>query len=226
MINLSDLFPAFLACTELHPSNEIHWILFLLPFIAALIGWMTNYIAVKMLFHPKEPKNFLGITFHGVFPKRQHALAEKLGQLVADELFSISDVSAKIKEFATSEEAMNEVGKRIEMTIRNKLVQAFPMLAMFLSDEMVEKVTGLFKNELKDFLSATSQGMGEKLEENLNVQELVKERVNAFSSQKLEELLNQLMKKEFKFIELVGAFLLVGDHSNHRSVHVTDDPFD
>jgi uncharacterized membrane protein YheB (UPF0754 family) len=78
---------------------------------------------------------------------------------------------------------------------------------MFLSDEMVEKVTGLFKNELKDFLSATSQGMGEKLEENLNVQEMVKERVNAFSSEKLEELLNQLMKKEFKFIELVGAIL-------------------
>jgi uncharacterized membrane protein YheB (UPF0754 family) len=207
VINLSDLFPAFLASTELHLSNEIHWILFLLPFIAALIGWMTNYIAVKMLFHPKEPKKFIGITFQGVFPKRQNALAEKLGQLVADELFSISDVSAKIKEFATSDEAMNEVGKRIEMTIRNKLVQAFPMLAMFLSDEMVEKVTGLFKNELKDFLSATSQGMGEKLEENLNVKEMVKERVNAFSSEKLEELLNQLMKKEFKFIELVGAIL-------------------
>jgi hypothetical protein len=65
VINLSDLFPAFLASTELHPSNEIHWILFLLPFIAALIGWMTNYIAVKMLFHPKEPKKFIGITFHG-----------------------------------------------------------------------------------------------------------------------------------------------------------------
>ena len=188
-------------------ANEIHWLLFLLPLIAALIGWMTNYIAVKMLFHPKEPKKIVGITFQGVFPKRQNVLAEKLGQLVADELFSVSDVSAKIKEFATSDEAMNEVGKRIEMTIRNKLVQAFPMLAMFLTDEMVEKVTGLFKNELKDFLSATSQGMGEKLEENLNVEAMVKERVNAFSSEKLEKLLNQLMKKEFKFIELVGAIL-------------------
>ena len=188
-------------------ANQIHWLLFLLPLIAALIGWMTNYIAVKMLFHPKEPKKIVGITFHGVFPKRQNVLAEKLGQLVADELFSVSDVSAKIKEFATSDEAMNEVGKRIEMTIRNKLVQAFPMLAMFLTDEMVEKVTGLFKNELKDFLSATSQGMGEKLEENLNVEAMVKERVNAFSSEKLEKLLNQLMKKEFKFIELVGAIL-------------------
>ena len=186
---------------------ELSWILYFLPVIAALIGWMTNFLAVKMLFHPKEPQKILGFSFHGVFPKRQSALAEKLGNLVSEELFSASDVSAKIKDFATSEEAMEEVGKRIEATIRNKLVQTFPMLAMFLSDEMVEKVTRLFKNEIKDFLSETSQGLGEKLEQNLNVQVMVQERVNAFSSEKLETLLNELMKKEFRFIELVGAVL-------------------
>ena len=193
--------------SSISSDTELSWILYLLPFIAALIGWMTNFLAVKMLFHPKEPKKILGFSFHGVFPKRQSALAEKLGNLVSEELFSASDVSVKIKDFATSEEAMEEVGKRIEATIRNKLVQTFPMLAMFLSDEMVEKVTGLFKNELKDFLSETSQGLGEKLEQNLNVQVMVQERVNAFSSEKLETLLNELMKKEFRFIELVGAIL-------------------
>ena len=196
----------FLA-SGIHSGNDLHWILYLLPIIAALIGWMTNYIAVKMLFHPKTAIKILGFTFHGVFPKRQKALAEKLANLVAEELFSISDVSSKIKEFATSDDAMNEVGRRIEMTIRNKLVQAFPMLAMFLSDEMVEKVTGLFKNELKDFLIETSIGLGEKLEESMDVREMVQERVNAFSSEKLEQLLNQLMKKEFRFIEIVGAVL-------------------
>ena len=193
--------------SSISSDMELSWILYFLPVIAALIGWMTNFLAVKMLFHPKEPKNIFGFSFHGVFPKRQSALAEKLGHLVSEELFSASDVSAKIKDFATSEEAMEEVGKRIEATIRNKLVQTFPMLAMFLSDEMVEKVTGLFKNELKDFLSETSQGLGEKLEQNLNVQVMVQERVNAFSSEKLERLLNELMKKEFRFIELVGAVL-------------------
>jgi uncharacterized membrane protein YheB (UPF0754 family) len=193
--------------SSISSDMELSWILYFLPVFAALIGWMTNFLAVKMLFHPKEPKNIFGFSFHGVFPKRQSALAEKLGHLVSEELFSASDVSAKIKDFATSEEAMEEVGKRIEATIRNKLVQTFPMLAMFLSDEMVEKVTGLFKNELKDFLSETSQGLGEKLEQNLNVQVMVQERVNAFSSEKLETLLNDLMKKEFRFIELVGAVL-------------------
>ena len=193
--------------SSISSDMEMSLILYFLPVIAALIGWMTNFLAVKMLFHPKEPKNIFGLTFHGVFPKRQSALAEKLGHLVSKELFSISDVSARIKDFATSEEAMNEVGQRIEMTIRNKLVQTFPMLAMFLSDEMVEKVTGLFKKELKEFLAETSKGLGEKLEHNLNIEKMVEERVNAFSSEKLESLLNELMKKEFRFIELVGAVL-------------------
>ncbi|MBO73024.1 MAG: DUF445 domain-containing protein, partial [Flavobacteriales bacterium] len=31
---------------------------FIFPFIGAITGWVTNWIAVKILFHPKEPKNF------------------------------------------------------------------------------------------------------------------------------------------------------------------------
>jgi uncharacterized membrane protein YheB (UPF0754 family) len=188
-------------------ESSYEWILYLLPLVAALIGWFTNYIAVKMLFHPKNPKGFLFVKIQGVFPKRQKALAQKLGDLVAEELFSVSDVASKIKEFATSEEAMNEVGERIEKTIRNKLVKTFPMLAMFLSDEMVEKVTKLFQCELQDFLAESAAGLGNKLEENLDIKEMVKEKVNGFSSEKLESLLNQLMKKEFKFIEIIGAFI-------------------
>jgi uncharacterized membrane protein YheB (UPF0754 family) len=49
----------------------------LIPLISAFIGWFTNWIAIKMLFHPKEPKRILGIRFHGIFPKRQGHFAEK-----------------------------------------------------------------------------------------------------------------------------------------------------
>ena len=37
--------------------------------------------------------------------------------------------------------------------------------------------------------------------------DLATEKVEAFSTEKLEELLTSLMKKEFRFIEWVGAFL-------------------
>jgi uncharacterized membrane protein YheB (UPF0754 family) len=182
-------------------------ILLLLPVIASLIGWFTNYLAVKMLFHPRIPFHFLGISIQGVFPKRQKQLAEKLGKLVAEELFSIQEVTLKLKELATSEESMDLVGKRIEKTIREKLVKSFPMLAMFLTDDMVEKVTNLFKAELQDFLGESAQDIGNKLEESLDIKELVREKVEAFSSDKLEEILFSIMRKEFRFIEMIGAVL-------------------
>ncbi len=181
--------------------------IYLLPILAALIGWITNYLAIKMLFHPHQPKKILGLTFHGVFPKRQAQIAQRLGDLVANELFSIKDVAKKMEDLSTQPEAMEEVGKRIEKTIRGKLISAFPMLSMFLSDEMIEKVTNLFKGELEDFIRASAQGLAVKLEETIDVQALVREKVQSFSASKIEELLIGFMQQEFRFIEKIGAVL-------------------
>ena len=68
----------------------------LIPLISAFIGWVTNWVAIKMLFHPREPKRILGITIQGIFPKRQQQFAEKLGKLVSNEFLSFSDIEEKI----------------------------------------------------------------------------------------------------------------------------------
>jgi uncharacterized membrane protein YheB (UPF0754 family) len=187
--------------------SESSQLIYLLPILAALIGWITNYLAIKMLFHPHQPKKILGLTFQGVFPKRQAQIAEKLGELVANELFSMKDVAQKIEDLSTQPEALEEVGKRIEQTIRGKLISAFPMLSMFLSDEMIEKVTSLFKGELEDFLRVSAQGLAVKMEESVDIQALVREKVQAFSSNKIEELLLGFIEQEFRFIEKIGAVL-------------------
>ena len=187
--------------------NESSSFIFLLPVIAALIGWATNFVAIKMLFHPQDPKKILGLTFQGVFPKRQKQIALRLGELVANELFSIKDVVQKIEELSTRPDALEEVGKRIEKTIREKLVAAFPMLSMFLSDEMIEKVTKLFQSELEDFLRVSAQGLAAKVEDSVDIKSLVEEKVRCFSSNKIEVLLLSFMEQEFRFIEKIGAVL-------------------
>ena len=113
----------------------------------------------------------------------------------------------RIKEVSTSQETMDLIGRRIEKTIREKLVKSFPMLSMFLSDDMVEKVTKLFKDELRDFIRESADGVAKKIENDLDVRKMVREKVEAFSSEKLEALLSSLMKKEFRFIEVIGAFI-------------------
>ena len=180
-------------------------LLFLFPVLAALIGWLTNFVAVKMLFHPQKPIEVLGFSIQGVFPKRQSQLADKLGDLVANELFRVDQISQKIESFALSEENMNAVGNRIEKTIRGKLINTFPMLSMFLTDEMIQKVTLLFRAELEDFVADSVKQLTENFEKNLDVREIVRLKVSNFSHEKIEEILVALMKKEFKFIEVIGA---------------------
>ena len=103
--------------------------IYLLPFIGAITGWVTNWVAVKMLFHPKEPKNFGLFKVQGVFPKRQKLMAEKLGHIVAAELFSIDDVVEKMKS-ADNTEVLGFVESKIDNFINVKLSGSMPMLAM------------------------------------------------------------------------------------------------
>ena len=56
--------------------------LVLLPLIAAFTGWVTNLVAIRMLFHPRHEWRILGLRIQGILPKRQPDLARKVGQVV------------------------------------------------------------------------------------------------------------------------------------------------
>ena len=48
------------------------------PLISAMIGYLTNVVAIKMLFHPREPIRMLGLEIQGLLPRRQEAIANKI----------------------------------------------------------------------------------------------------------------------------------------------------
>ncbi len=178
-----------------------------LPVIAAAIGWGTNHLAVRMLFHPREERRILGLRVQGVFPKRQQALAEKLGQLVARELFSMEDVRQHLQGEEFVEHVTAAIKGRVDEFLQNNLLQMIPMASMFLGSDMVDKL----KHSLVESLAKAMPELGEMfighLEKNMDVEAVVREKVAAFSSDKLEEMLLGIMKREFRFIEGVGAVL-------------------
>ena len=180
--------------------------IYLLPFIGAITGWVTNWVAVKMLFHPKEPKNFGLFKVQGVFPKRQKLMAEKLGHIVAAELFSIDDVVEKMKS-ADNTEVLGFVESKIDNFINVKLSGSMPMLAMFLNDDLKNKIKTTLMEEIAEVIPGVIDSYANKLKNEVDVEAIVYEKVLNFSSDKLEEILYSIMKKEFKFIELLGVVL-------------------
>ncbi len=182
-------------------------LLYLLPIIAAFTGWLTNYVAVKMLFHPKKPINFLGITIQGVFPKRQMVLAQKLGVIVAQELFSVDDLLNTLKSEKNTQIALQLVENKIDNFITTKLPQSMPMLAMFLNDDLKTKIKNVLLSEIESILPNLMDQLGNNIKENIDIQQIVFEKVANFSSDKFEEILFSIMQKEFRLIEILGGIL-------------------
>ena len=183
-----------------------YWLI-LIPLISAFIGWFTNWIAIKMLFHPREPKKILGLTFQGIFPKRQQQFAEKLGKLVSTELLSFSDIEEKITSPQNVEKLMPFVEAKVDEFLRVKLNDAFPIISMFIGENTIQQLKGIFMLELQIIFPQVINKHIKQLESQLDLEKIVTEKVAGFSSDKLEQMLNQIMSKEFRFVEIIGGIL-------------------
>lgn len=181
--------------------------LYALPFIAAIIGWFTNFLAIKMLFHPKKPIDIGFYKIQGIFPKRQHLLAQRLGEVVANNLVHFDDIKSSLDDPEAMKGIHETIDKHLDNFLKTKLKENFPMLAMFLNESTIQKIRKVLADEIEKILPEIVSSYVEKIEAKLDIQKMVSDKVANFSSDKLEELLFAILKKEFRFIEIVGAVL-------------------
>ncbi len=182
-------------------------LIYTLPIIAAITGWVTNYLAIKMLFHPKKKIKIFFITIQGIFPKRQDLLAERLGRIVATELFSFKDIKERFTSTSTAVEINRVLDEKLEDFLDVKLKAMMPMLAMFLNNDAKSKIKDTLHLEFQNILPDILNKYSEKLERDIDIEKIVSQKVAAFSSDKLEQILFSIMKKEFKMIEILGGVL-------------------
>lgn len=182
-------------------------IIYLIPFISAFIGWFTNWIAIKMLFHPKNPVRILGITIQGIFPKRQQQFAEKLGVLVASELIHFDEIAERLKDPEQLKQLAPVIETHIDTFLQVKLKEKLPVISMFVGDGMIAKIKEGMMEEIELLLPEVIAKYTDSLSQKIDVQKMVTEKVAAFSSDKLETILVAIMSKEFRFVEIIGGVL-------------------
>lgn len=189
----------------------MNWNYIVTPIVGAIIGWGTNYVAVKMLFRPRNEVKFLGLKFQGIFPKRQLQLAEKISEIVATELVGFEQIE-HLKSNLTSEKLTVRIDVALDSFIKNRLLKLIPMASMFLSDDMVSKFKSFFISDLNAVVEEILDENSEAISSLVNLKETVREKVANFSSEKLEAIILEVMKKELVFVEYVGGILgfLVG----------------
>ena len=188
------------------------WLLIIIPVTSAFIGWASIRLFIKMLFHPQKPLRILGITIQGIFPKRQPQFAQQLGALVSNELFSFTDLEAKVTDPNNFKKIMPMVEIHVDDFLRNKLKEAFPMIGMLIGDRTISTLKTIFMNELESLFPVIMKGYMENLQKELDLEQMVSSKIAGLSSAKLEAVLYQELSKELRLAGLFGAVtgLLLG----------------
>jgi len=92
--------------------------------LGAFIGYMTNYVAIRMLFRPLKPWKLLGIRLPltpGVIPAKRHELAQNIGEMVGGHLLTSTDVSRALTDDRFQQELRNLIEGRVENILHRDL---------------------------------------------------------------------------------------------------------
>ncbi len=179
----------------------------LIPVISALIGWFTNWIAIVMLFRPKEKIRILFFDIQGVFPKNQQRVAERIGNMVSSELFSSKDIRLHLEHPDNLDTIRNAVEIKIDEYLNVTFPKNFPLTSMFVGKNRKDKIKNDLINEVEKVAPEVIEQYVQNIERELNIEEIVRKKVAALPPEKLEELLKNILQKEFRFIELIGGVI-------------------
>ena len=173
--------------------------------VGGLIGWMTNVIAIKLLFRPLLPVRVPLTNFHiiGLIPKRRLDIARNIGQTVHNELSSMDEIGERLLTDENRAWMTAEIKGKIASVIDDKmsiLPSGLKMMAMGMLGDVVDR-------EIAVFIDEKSGELVKKAGENVNIGEMVEEKINQFELEKIEEIILSVAKSELKHIEVLGGVL-------------------
>jgi len=178
----------------------------LIPILGAIIGYFTNYIAVKMLFRPIEAVNIpiFNLKIQGLLPRRRDELAVNIAETIDNNLLSIDNI---IDEF-DQEVIKGELDIIIEDTISKKINENFKyVMPRLLKDISREIIVDVIKEEVHANFEDWMESLTEKVKNEVDIKKMIEEKIKSFPMSTLEEIILKIADKELTHIEYLGGLI-------------------
>ena len=215
--------------------------------IGAIIGGVTNVIAIRMLFHPYKAHYIFNMRIPftpGLIPKRRDEIATKIGQVIEEHLITETLIHNKLNETKTKE-TINELVKeqiaklksdqatiryfaekfdvKIDYLVNEKLEDTISQkLLAFYNEHRNEEVIKLLPKETKRMIDKKVEPLGDLLCERARVY---------LSSDKgardIYDMLDTFFNEKGKIVGLLQMFMTkesIADRIQHELIRLTNHP--
>lgn len=184
--------------------------------IGAVIGYITNWLAIKMLFRPREAKYIFGMKLPftpGLIPKEKSRIANKVGETVGTHLLNSDSLSKALKDDKIKAK-FNEVAKEKI----NQVINSNSTLEEALKNTLGENYYALKGNMINNIAKTILESIQEEEFKNkvkFYIVDSIKERLNKepekiihfINSNKFREVIINTLEEE-KTRDIIGKALL------------------
>ncbi len=180
-------------------------------------GYAAAWLAVRMLFRPRRPIKFLGITIfpQGMIPRHRARLAETIGKAVGTELVSQETITDALFETDFFERKVDQI---VTSYTDELLMTNYPSL--------LEALPSTVRAPVLDSVSALQLTIAEHVEDVLKSDEM-RSSVEGFIDRRLDQLLSVRLKDSFDLQVFDQAVLMLAEglrtvttaHDFERRIH-------
>jgi uncharacterized membrane protein YheB (UPF0754 family) len=178
----------------------------LLPLVSAGIGWLTNFVAIKMLLKPLRPKKFLGLTIQGLLPKRHFELADRISTAVARDFFTRENIAELIASTDLKPVLHAYIRRRWDERIGD-ILGLVPMVTMFLGQDKIDQIRDKIAEVFTDSSSTLTELLSGAVAEQADLAGIIRDNIIKFDLMKLEAIIEEIASNEFRTIERLGGVL-------------------
>ena len=194
------------------------------PLVAGVVGYVTNKIAIKMLFRPYEPKWYT-LGWQGIVPKTRPKLAVKISEIVGQKLLAHDDFLYALENNDIKAKIHNIIAEKLK-TLNAKDIHALIRLSS-LEDKIIDNkevinnilnnaavsVVDIFLNKKIDINSFREPVF--QLVKNFNLEKAIDEQlektINSFLSEDktLQDILPQdILKRKNDLVEYLTITIM------------------
>ncbi|TQQ84847.1 DUF445 family protein [Peptacetobacter hominis] len=184
---------------------EIFFRILLMALIGGLIGYITNVVAVKMLFRPIVPVKIPIINYEimGLIPKRRAEIAKNIAQIVNRELLNEDDIFDGVIKEEDKEKIVEYLNEKIGNIVSEKAM----FLPRAITGMINSYISDIVKKEASDMIDQMGDNFIKTAKERVDIEKIVEDKINAFDLEEIEKITLEVASRELKHIEVLGLIL-------------------
>ncbi|MFM1876420.1 MAG: hypothetical protein RL266_2157 [Bacteroidota bacterium] len=184
--------------------NDSWW---LLPLGGLIVGWATNWLALKMIFNPKKEIRILGIRFHGLFIKRQPEVATEYSKIVSDKILTVERMFDRIFRGKASDKLVSILHGHVKRSIDEQAGLSKNLYQIFAGTRKYDELKNMAANRFVESLPLSIHRTFEYTETALDLETTMREKMAGLSPDEFEGVLRPAFQEDEWILILVGAAL-------------------